>query len=66
VVIDMTDILLKKINNIEKMIIELNMKIDNFLGYEELTEEERKEIEEIRREIKRGDYVKFDEVFGKQ
>ncbi len=62
----MTDILLKKINNIEKMIIELNMKIDNFLGYEELTEEERKEIEEIRREIKRGDYVKFDEVFGKQ
>ena len=62
----MTDILLKKIENIEKMIIELNMKIDNFLGYEELTEEERKEIEEIRREIKRGDYVKFDEIFGKQ
>ena len=62
----MTDILLKKIENIEKMIIELNMKIDNFLGYEELTEEERKEIEEIRREIKRGDYVKFSKVSDEQ
>jgi len=56
----MNDVLLEKISNIEKMIIELNTKIDNFLGYEEMTEEELKEVEEIRKEVKRGDYVRFD------
>ena len=59
----MSDVLLEKINNIERMIIELNTKIDNFLGYEDLTEEEKKEIEKIREEIKKGEYVEFEELF---
>ena len=62
----MSDILLEKINNIERMIMELNTKIDNFLGYEDLTEEEKREIEEIREEIKKGEYVKFDELFDEK
>ena len=62
----MSDVLLEKVNNIERMIMELNTKIDNFLGYEDLTEEEKREIEKIREEVKKGEYVKFDEVFGKE
>ena len=58
--------LLEKINKIERMITELNAKIDNFLGYEDLTEEEKRESKKIREEIKKGEYVKFDEVFGKE
>ena len=56
----MTDILLKKIKHIEQLIIELNTKIDNFLDYEDLTEEEKEEVEKIRDEIKKREYVKFE------
>jgi len=62
----MSDVLLEKISNIERMIQELNTKIDNFLGYEDLTEVEKKEIEKIREEIKKGEYVKFDELFSEE
>ena len=65
-VVIMSDVLLEKINKIERMITELNAKIDNFLGYEDLTEEEKRESKKIREEIKKGEYVKFDEVFGKE
>ena len=59
----MSDELLEKINNIERMIMELSTKIDNFLGYEDLTEKEKREVEKIRGEIKKGEYIKFDEIF---
>ena len=51
----MSDAVLEKLNHIEKMILEINAKIDNFLGYEELSEEEQREVEEIRKEISRGE-----------
>jgi len=54
--------MMKKIDNIEKMLIEINSKIDNFLGVEELSEEEMEEVREIIKEIKKGDYVKYDEI----
>ncbi len=54
----MTEATLKKISNIERMLIEINSKIDNFLGMEELTEEEWEEVREIRKEIKKGEYVR--------
>ncbi len=59
----MTDIILEKITNIERMLIEINAKIDNFLGFEELTDEERRELKEIKEEINRGEYVEFEYVF---
>jgi hypothetical protein len=61
---EMSDVVLKRINDIEKILIEINAKIDNFIGYEELTEKERRELRKIREEVKRGEYVSFDEVFG--
>ena len=60
----MSDTLVEKIDHLERLIVELNTKIDNFLGYEDLSDKEKKEIEEIRREIKRGDYIMLDELFG--
>ncbi|RSN76494.1 MAG: hypothetical protein DSO07_01985 [Thermoproteota archaeon] len=60
---EMSDVVLKRINDIEKILIEINAKIDNFIGYEELTEKERRELRKIREEVKRGEYVSFDEVF---
>ena len=60
----MTDTLLEKMDHIEKMLMELNAKIDNFLGYEEISDSEKKEINEIRDEVKRGEYVRFEDLFG--
>jgi hypothetical protein len=59
---EMLDVVLKRINDIEKILIEINAKIDNFIGYEELTEKERRELRKIREGVKRGEYVSFDEV----
>ncbi len=62
----MSDILLEKIDHIEKLISELDSKIDNFLGYEELGEDELEEVKEIRKEIKRGEFVEMDKLFGEE
>ncbi len=53
----------ERLERIERLLITLNAKIDNFLGYEELSEEERKELQKMREEIKRGEFVKFEELF---
>ena len=44
------------------LLLEINSKIDNFLGFEELSEEERKETELIKKEVESGEYLIFDEV----
>ena len=53
----------RRINNVERLLEEINAKIENFMGYEELTEEEEKEVEEILNEIKEGKYARFEELF---
>jgi hypothetical protein len=60
----MSQELLEKVNHIELLLLEIRSKIDNFLGFEELSQEEREEIEIIKKEIESGDYSTFDEVFG--
>ncbi len=60
----MSEITLEKINHIENLLLELNAKVDNFLCSEELSEEERKEVDALRKEVASGEYVSFDEVFG--
>ena len=60
----MSQELLEKVNHIEMLLLEIRSKIDNFLGVEELSQEERKEVEIIKKEIESGDYSTFDEVFG--
>ena len=57
------EILERRISNVERLLEEINAKIENFMGYEELSEEEEKEVEEILNEIKEGKYVRFEELF---
>jgi len=44
--------------------MELNAKVSNFLGFEELSDEEKKEVEKIRKEMDTGKLRIFDEVFS--
>ncbi len=60
------EILLKKLERIENMLVELNTKFENFLGYEELSDEESKEIDNILKEVKEGKYYTFEDVFGEE
>jgi len=59
----MADTLLEKMSKIEQLLLEINTKIDNFLGFEDLTEEEQEEIAQLREEIKKGDFIPFQGVF---
>jgi len=59
----MSESIIEKIENIEKLLIEINAKIDNFLGFEDLSAEEVEEIRKLREEVKRGDFVGFEDVF---
>ena len=59
----MAQVLIEKINHIETLLMEINAKIDNFLGFEELDKEEKKEIKALRKEIDSEGYVSFENVF---
>ena len=54
---------MEKMNTIEQLLIQLNAKIENFLGNEILSEDEKKELDQIRKEIKSGEYVPIDQAF---
>ncbi len=57
------EILERRISNVEHLLEEINAKIENFMGYEELTDDEEREVEEILNEIKEGKYKRFEELF---
>jgi len=63
-VVYLSDELLEKINHIEKLLIEIGAKIDNFLGFEELSEEEKEEVQKLREEVNKGEYVSYKEVLS--
>ena len=44
----MSEVLIEKIDRIEALLLELSAKIDNFLGFEEITEEEKEEVEKLK------------------
>jgi len=60
----MSERILKRLDRIEKLLLELNLKIENFMGFEELSEEEKQEVEQIEKEINEGKCKAFDEVFS--
>ncbi len=49
----------ERLERIERLLLALNAKIDNFLGYEEITEKEREELRKMREEVKGGEFVRF-------
>jgi len=59
----LTDILMEKLGHIEEMLKEINSKIDNFLGFEEITDDEKEEFKKLREEIKNGHYETYENSF---
>jgi hypothetical protein len=59
----MSQALFEKITHIESLLLELNSKIDNFLGFEEMGEKEKEEVNLLRLEVRSGKLSSFDEVF---
>lgn len=51
-------------NKIAKLLFEIEAKIDNFLGFEELTDEEREEIAKLREAIKKGEFIILEGLFS--
>ena len=49
------NVILERLQRIEKMLEILNSKINNFLGFEELSKEELKELDEIEAEMGKGE-----------
>jgi len=58
----MPDAVMEKMEHIERLLLQLNAKIDNFLGYEDLTSDEQEELKKIRREVKSGEYIPLDKA----
>ena len=53
----------ERLERIERLLVALNAKIDNFLGYEDLREKEREELKKMREEVRRGEFARFEELF---
>ncbi len=51
----MDNVILEHLQKIEKQLEILNSKIENFLGFEELSDEELRELDEIEAEMERGE-----------
>ena len=47
--------ILEHLQRIEKQLELINSKLDNFMGFEELSEEELKELDEIEAEMEKGE-----------
>ncbi len=62
--VGMSDSLAEKIDRIEALLLEVNAKIDNFLGFEELDEAEHAEVKALRKSVDTDGYVAFNQVFG--
>ena len=60
---EMTQTLTDRMDRIEVLLVEIKSKMDNFLGFEDLTEAEVKEVEELRERVRSGEYYSFNEVF---
>jgi len=60
----MSEVLLEKVTHIEDLLVSINLKIDNFMGFEELDEEEKREVTKIKKEMDGGEYHTFNDVFG--
>jgi hypothetical protein len=54
---------MEKLDHIQEMLKEINSKIDNFLGFEEISDDEKEEFKRLREEIKKGRYETYENTF---
>lgn len=57
------DVILEELNQIKSLLQSINDKIDNFLGFEELDSNEQDELKQIKKEMNKGEYYKYDNLF---
>jgi predicted transcriptional regulator len=53
----------EKLSNIENYLERIESKIDNFMGFENINEEERKELIKIKKEMDSGKFHNYEEIF---
>jgi C4-type Zn-finger protein len=53
-----------KLENIENFLERIESKLDNFLGFEELTSKEKEEFIKIKKEMDEGQAFSYDDVFN--
>ena len=58
----MPDVMMEKLEHIERLILQLNARIDNVLGYEDLTSDEKEDLKKIQRDVKSGEYVPLEKA----
>jgi uncharacterized protein YcfJ len=58
----MPDVMMEKLEHIERLILQLNARINNVLGYEDLTSDEKEDLKKIRRDVKSGEYVPLEKT----
>lgn len=56
----MQENIISHLQRIEKMLEILNSKIDNFLGFEELSKDEHEELDSIEAEMKKGEKYRLE------
>lgn len=52
------------IDDVMKELKAMNNKLDNFLGFENISEEEKIEILKVKKEMTEGKFHSYDEVFN--
>ncbi|MCH8520287.1 MAG: hypothetical protein LAT82_06050 [Nanoarchaeota archaeon] len=52
-----------RLYNIEEFLKRIESKMDNFLGFEMLEQEEKEELLQIKKEMKSGNFHEYEDVF---
>ncbi|MFT4283146.1 MAG: hypothetical protein ACMXX6_01845 [Candidatus Woesearchaeota archaeon] len=60
----MTSTINNRLENIENFLQRIENKLDNFLGMEQLSSKDRKELDEIKKEMDEGKVFTYEEVFN--
>lgn len=53
----------KRLDSIEEFLERIESKMDNYMGFDTISEEEKKEILKIKKEMNEGKYHSYNEVF---
>lgn len=53
-----------KLNSIEEFLQRIESKMDNFMGFESISDEERQELSQIKEEMRKGEFYSYDKVFN--
>ena len=59
----MSQEMLERLERIEMLIQDIETKLDNYLGVEDIDDQECKEVERLRKDVQEGNVVPLQDVF---